>query len=435
MGVGIYLAGGFEPRRASVELWLQRVGDWVDEDLAGDPVWGNLLTTTEQGERSDGGAALFVNFYPANEPVEFFVPQPGRMIVSAKTSILGPGYHIALCQILKRMGEELDITWEPRNEDEGTGDETGYFHTGDKAALEEEMLRHLQALAAILDENLRENDSFEMSLSMPIEYSFEGGPIKTIVGIRDTEWLRRVQANPRNGIDLFPWWEEGLTPRFYLGRATVEMCMNVRWRELLSDTDEWDTDENVLQDLYKAYQGDPSLPFPWREWAEILDYLNYGDELTEEVHRRAAQEPERPLLGYWRHPVLVRLADGWSITISGAMTEGWKDGNWSAWDGERTVWFSCWNVQREDTPVPANELLTTFSERTGLDGEVVEFQDDGLVGRGAIQPHEEEGREMWNLKAFSAVAGRIALCNLFYHDEADREWALTQWRALKCTRE
>jgi hypothetical protein len=32
----------------------------------------------------------------------------------------------------------------------------------------------------------------------------------------------------------------------------------------------------------------------------------------------------------------------------------------------------------------------------------------------------------------SAVDGRIALCNLFYHDEADREWALGQWRALTC---
>jgi hypothetical protein len=435
MGVGIYLAGRYEPGRSSVELWLQRVSDWFDEDLAADPVWGNLLTTTEQGERSDSDLALFVNFYPDNEAVEFFVPQPGRMIVSAKTSILGPGYHIALCQILKRMGEELDITWEPPDDEEGTGDDSGYFYTGDRAALEEEMLRHLRAMVAILDENLRENDSFEMSLAMPLNLSFEGGPIKTIVGIRDTAWLRRVQADPRNGIDLFPWWEEGLTPRFYLGRAIVGMCMNVRWRELPGDTEEWDTAENVLQDLHRAYQGDPSLPFPWREWAELLDYLNYEDDLTEEVHRRAAQEPERPLLGYRRHPVVVHLAAGWSITISGAMVEEAKDGNWSAWDGERTVWFSCWNVESDDAPVPADELLATFSERTGLEGEVVEFQEDGMVGRGAIQPYEEDGEEMWNLKAFSAVPGQIALCNLFYHDEADREWALTQWRALKCTRE
>jgi hypothetical protein len=435
MGVGIYLAGRYEPRRASAEQWLQRVGDWIDEDLAGDPVWGNLPTTTHQGQRGDGEPALFGNFYPENEAAELFVPQPGRMIVSAKTSILGPGYHIALCQILKRMGEDMGIGWEPPDEDEGTGDETGYFHTGDKAALEEEMLRHLRALARILDENLRADGSFEMSLSMPMDHSFEGGPIKTIVGVRDAEWLRRVQAEARNGSDLFPWWEEGLTPRFYLGRATVEMCMNVRWREHTVDDEEWERLERVNDDLYEAFKGDPSLPIPWREWAQIIDYLNMDGEVEAEIRRRAAEEPERPLLGYRRHPVRVSLCDGWSITISGAMLEEWKDDTWSAWDGGRTVWFSCWSVRREDGPVPARELLASFTERTGLEGESVELESEGMVGRGAIGPYEEDGQEMWNLKALSAVDGLVALCNLFYHDEADREWAISQWHALKCSRE
>ena len=112
-----------------------------------------------------------------------------------------------------------------------------------------------------------------------------------------------------------------------------------------------------------------------------------------------------------------------------------KDDTWSAWDGGRTVWFSCWSVRREDGPVPARELLASFTERTGLEGESVELESEGMVGRGAIGPYEEDGQEMWNLKALSAVDGLVALCNLFYHDEADREWAISQWHALKCSRE
>jgi hypothetical protein len=30
----------------------------------------------------------------------------------------------------------------------------------------------------------------------------------------------------------------------------------------------------------------------------------------------------------------------------------------------------------------------------------------------------------------SAVAGRLALCNIFYPDEADRDWAIATWHAL-----
>lgn len=440
MGVGIYLAGRCKSRRTAAEKWLQRVADWINEDLPSDPVWRYLRTTTEQGQRGEGEPALFVGFYPANEPVEFFVPEPRRMIVSAKTSILGPGYHIALCQILKRMGEGLGITWEPPDEGEGTGDETGYFHTGDKPALEEEMLKHLRTMAGLLDENFRESPDFEMSLSMPMDHSFEGGPIKTIVGVRDRAWLGRVQADARNGIDLFPWWEEGLTPRFYLGRAIVEMCMNVRWRVHPLDGEEWMCQARAYDDLHDAFVGDPSLPIPWHEWAEMRDYLDRAeeyvseDEMSEEIRRRAAEEPERPLLGYRRRPVRVSLGHGWSIAIDGAMSEQWKDSTWSAWDGERTVWFSCWNVQRGENPVPADELLERFVKSTGLEGKPVELDSEGMIGRGAIGPYEEDGEQLWNLKGLSAVDGRVALCNLYYRDEADREWAMKQWHALTCAR-
>jgi hypothetical protein len=211
------------------------------------------------------------------------------------------------------------------------------------------------------------------------------------------------------------------------------MCMNVRWREHAVEDEEWDRLDNVHRDLCRAFEGDPSLPIPWREWAEVLDYLNHEDETATEVRRRAEQEPERPLLGYRRYPVHVRLTDGWAITIRGAMLEAWKESTWSAWDGERTLWFSCWNIEQDDEPVPAAELLARFAERIDLSGEAVQLKVGKLIGRGAIRPYEEDGEEMWNLKVLSAVDGRIALCTLVYHDEADREWALSQWRALTCT--
>ena len=75
------------------------------------------------------------------------------------------------------------------------------------------------------------------------------------------------------------------------------------------------------------------------------------------------------------------------------MAELWEDGTWSAWDGERTVWFSNWQARRGNHPVPAAELVEQFAERTGLEGERVDLDVEGMVGRGAISPYEEDGEE------------------------------------------
>ena len=44
----------------------------------------------------------------------------------------------------------MAIDWDGPPDESGTGDETGYFHTGDPRALEDEFLRWLRGVAEIV---------------------------------------------------------------------------------------------------------------------------------------------------------------------------------------------------------------------------------------------------------------------------------------------
>src|SRR5438105_3870067 len=115
MGVGFLLTGqyktGTNGKKREPKEWLEQLQPWFERE----PLCHELFVDCRPGER-DGNAALFVQFHVGGEEVDFLVPQPGRLKVSAKTSTLGPGYHIFLCDLLHKLGEEHGVTWDPAGE-------------------------------------------------------------------------------------------------------------------------------------------------------------------------------------------------------------------------------------------------------------------------------------------------------------------------------
>src|SRR5262249_43290486 len=159
--------------------------------------------------------------------------------------------------------------------------------------------------------------------NMPMGHFYpHHGPIVTPLGPRSKEWVEAIAEDSRRGIDLFPWWQQGLGPTFYLNRALCRMWMEVRWRAPLHEyEEEEDLMTRVSDDLLRAYQGDPKLPFPWREWRQVLGYWDMlqatipreeAEALRATIARRA-QRAKGPLVGYRRDPVEVHLAGGWNI--------------------------------------------------------------------------------------------------------------------------
>ncbi len=438
MGVAFALRGRFDD--LSGEAFLGKLKEWLEGDLAAHHVWGELIVKCKLPEQQGKKPGMFVRFHPACEDIEFRVPEPRRIVISGKTSPGGPGYHIALMKVLKLLGEENHVKWSPAGKgDRSSGDDTGYFFHGDKAAVEKSMVRYLGTLSNIVQEILTKAGDGQMALSMPISHNHVGGPIRTPVGLRSLEWLARVRQDPRNGLDIFPWWDEGFTATFYLGRAVCDMWMNVRWTPEDEDQDRITRMRQVHDDLCEAYRLDPTLNFPWREWAELIDLFKIdAGKMGETVKAFAAEVPaDQPRIGYRRNRVGVGLAAGWRIVIPGEMEEKWEEGSWCAWSEGRTIWFSSWSLTNEAGPQPdPDEMLSRIPDDMPdevVEGpvEVVEYRDAPMVGRGTIRPHKsDKGEDMLNLRGFTAAPGTLALVNLYFHPH-DREWAVEQWKYLR----
>jgi hypothetical protein len=434
MGVGLQLTGRYgagEGWGPAPEDWLADVADWLRAN-SGEP-----FRSVQQEESGDGDPTLLLSLHPVAPDVQIAVPESGGVVVSAKTSSVGPGYHIYLCDLLRRLGTDFDITWDALDEEDG-GDETGYFHNGDAEAVAEEMLNWLQSMAALVHENLRGGEYRWLMVSMGMGHRFEQfGPVVTPLGPRDDAWFAAVVRDPRRGIEHFPWWQEGINAPFYLGRALCQMWQEVRWRKPLNE-DETNLLREVHDDLARARELDPTLACPWREWHELIGYLRaedsdfqttVGNALVEQIAARAGETPAGPSIGYRRRPVRVELAGGWSIEIPGDMAEEWDEGTWSAWDGRRTVWCTAFNFQRRAGDRPTAE--ETLEGMTLEAGERLEHRGEKIIGRASLGPHEEDSRSMWRLSARSAVAGSAVLCNVFFNDVADRDWAIQTWRSLQ----
>jgi hypothetical protein len=213
------------------------------------------------------------------------------------------------------------------------------------------------------------------------------------------------------------------------------MWTDVRWRPPLSD-DEYEDWDWLHRDLCDAYEKDPTLDFPWREWADLIKHLDQSEGATwtsngnksKEIRARAKKVSKKvPLIGYRRYPLRVELTDGWSIRIPGEFAEDWEDHLWSAWDGRRTVWFSSWSVSSQGKPVPAKQILDTIKTT----GKQLKHRDKRLIGKAVKRKSKEEsGETLNNLQAYSAVDGKYALGNLFFPEGDDYDWAIETWHSL-----
>jgi len=413
MGVKLLLAGRYAGEEllsppAAPRVWLGRVECWAHETA------GELLESTRT-EDSRQGPILFLRLHPAAEEVAVVAAGQGRVVVSANTSQVGPGYHRFLCDWLHALGDAFQVEWVlPELSSPGVGDPTGYFHTGDACGIEPLMLAWLSEMAGrVLD--FRRRGHSGASLSLRSGHAFEyPGALLTPLGPRDEAWLRAVREDPRRGRDVFPWWEPGLGAPSKLGRALSRIWTEMVWRPPLLE-EERQLFRDVARLLELAWREEPSLPYPWREWQEVLGYLGVGGTLAEEISLRAAEAPAGPLIGYRRGSVQVALPDGWEIRIPGSLAEErLADGSWVARDHRRSVRF----VSLEDS----------HGREHGAEALPYELEHQGERVRGRATLHREPGE--CRLTALCEAGSRRALCVVNFDDPEEEDWALGTWRSL-----
>ncbi len=416
MGVGFHLIG----RHEGGQSFLGPVEDWLRQECKDTWMAGGSVTD------ADGRPALQVVLHPTAEAIELVAFDPRTLVVSAKTSSVGPGYHVYLCELLQRMGVALGIQWDPPDAERANLDDTGFFHTGDRSGVAGAMLEWLQSSAKraleILD---RGYDG--LGLSMPADSQFQHElAISTVMGPRDRAWLERVAEDPGAGVDIFPWWDEGLGATYLLGRAMCQMWTDVRWRDPMSP-DERTLLSQVVRLLGQAYRVDPTLPYPTREWQEILGLLGIEDPSVEEALQRHPVIEDAPKIGFRRLPIRAQLPEEWTITVPGSFATRYEeDGRWTAFEVGRSVSVACQASRAQDgSPAAVEELLEGVR---AIEGEPLDYAGERVVGVARVTPSAEG--EGWVLTGACAVPGSVAMCSISFHDESRRAWAVATWQSL-----
>jgi hypothetical protein len=411
MSLGLEVSGELPRNRDA--LPVAQVQEWIHQHAA--DLLRDLSTQDE-----DGSTVLLVSLHPAAEAVRCSFSGDNGFQVSAQTSAVGPGYHIYICNLIRKMGEDLGVRWKAGPED--SGDDTNYFETGDEQPVNQHMLLWLSTVCkSILDERLEPREAIAIAMPMGTTYETDALLI-TPTGPRSRRWAERVASDPENGRDFFAWWQPDRGAPYYLNRALCLMWTDVRWRRPLIESETLTLNE-VIDCLEQAHRFEPTLRYPLHEWRAIAEYLDRPLNLPSPDSQRQVNESE--LIGYRRNRVRVSLAGGWSIRIPGGFAESWDDGTWGGWDPAVTVWVTAYSSEHGGSATPAEQILQGIT----MDSEdVVTHQESGLLGRGCISWVEQEG--YWRLRARSAVTGRFCLCTICYGSDKLRDQALEIWRSL-----
>jgi hypothetical protein len=426
LSIGIRLLGqaskrGRYRRLPTPAALVDDIEAWLREDAK------EMLVALRRLPTDGDRAAVRLRLHPAAGEVEVAVAEGGSVSAVGATAEVGPGYHTYLAHHLRRLGAENGITWEPPDVQAGTGDLTGFFETGRRADAEGPLLVWLRdTLQRARDQRSLGGQPVDLIVSTADRFTFDGA-IATPLGPRDDAWLSAALANPRTAVEIWPWFADATDARYLLNRALCLMWTEVRWRPAIEEGEPEVVDE-VLRLLRRALPLEPELPYPWREWKELLDIARDPDPLRERVEQEAAAAPEGPPIGYRRNPVRVEQA-GWQITVPGSFATLRTDEELRASGGDRTITIAASPTGTDAAPMAAE----TFLERVAghLGNEVLHHRDGEVVARAKLAIDPTSAVEMAVLEGYAGVRGSGAAIRIVIHDPADFEWALNMWRSLR----
>ena len=185
--------------------------------------------------------------------------------------------------------------------------------------------------------------------------------------------------------------------------------------------------DEVLELLRRAYTLDPSLDYPWPEWAELMEYRGYDSALAATVRERA-EGVDRAPFGYRRGPVTIRH-EGWSLTVPGSFGERWTSEEWWGGESKRAITLAATSTEADGGPMPPDAFLARVA--TDLGEHVISHRDGRVMGQARLATDASSGLEVGVVEGFSAVVGSGAAIRIVFDDPTDWEWALNMWRSLR----
>ena len=432
---------------------LGSIDEWLP-DATGGALYGHV-----PGERSPDGS-IEISLHPAARPIRIEANDEGRVVVTAMTVPVGPGYHTYVARLLDRLGDELGIGWAklatpppgaagrvaasagsingagPAGSAEALAsiDSTGAFGSGDRHDAERGHLGWLRsALLAVRDGRRQGATGLHLATPPGIRFTFDGA-VATVLGPRDDAWLEAALGDPRVAADVWPWVADAMDARYFLGRALSNLWLEVRWRPP-TGVEEIQLIDEILGTLRRAYPLEPGLAWPWREWRELFQLRGEPDPATRALLDRGAGPlvagPEAggaPLIGYRRRPVTI-VHEGWALEVPGSFTGRRTSEEWSGGEAGRNITLAGTETAEAGHPMTADRFLQQVAAHLGRDA--IEHDDGVVRGRARLDSDASSGVEVATVEGFSAVRGRGAAIRIEIDDPQDWKWALDTWRSLR----
>ena len=428
---------GLIPRLPPADRLLADTEAWLTTE------YPEIVQSTRRNESPSGGAELRVSLHPAADDVVFSALDSGEVSIVADTAPVGPGYETFVSRIAQRVGSDLSIAWSDRDPApqladpaglapaparlNGTPDDATRSVFADRPTIERAHLARLGGtVAAVRDAYQRGSRGIQIDTPPGLRYTFDGA-LATRLGPRSAEWLEAAVRDPRVAIDISPWWTDATDARYLLNRALCLLWTEVRWRPPANPAERAVLDE-VARLLWRAHPLDPSLPFPWREWAEVLDLRGVDEPTAGDVREHAASTPDdQPLIGYRRGPVTV-LHEGWTLEIPGSFDERRSPEEWWGGEGGRNITLAAVETGTDGGPMSAEGFLRQVAGHLG--NEALTHQSGELIARARLGTDASSGVEVGVVEGYAAVRGRGAAVRVEFGDATDWQWALDTWRGL-----
>lgn len=434
MGIGFCLQGRRRDPGGLIQRWLGKAQDAEARtgparklaadmaaflrEAAGDHYLGHHVE-----EQEPGVFAIQLRLHSAGDPLDFVITERGEFQASAKTSGIGPGFHIRAVGLVRAVAEKFAIDFGAFGEPGDHFDETRFFDTGDTEAV----LRHFRNFAAQMGAALGHhlgNGAEGLRLNMPMGADFAMGGIQTPLGPRDAEWAAGMAEGAVATDTLYPWAGAEEDARCWRGHALAAMWTDVRWRipideeetALLSRIDQW---------LERAHQMDPGIELPWHEWEEILGYLNRRSRFAARIAEMTAEPLAGPRIGYRRQPVRRHIGEGWSLVHDGAMLERYDEkGNILIADGRGSLHVTLLMTKGEGQRDWVTSIAAQAALKEGLG--TVEVEGEGCFGSGVggRLVEEDDGSRAWVMTVAFAGGGKsVLVLTLTCDEELGEPWA------------
>jgi hypothetical protein len=411
---------GLIPRVASGDSLLQSVETWLSAEYR-DTVRSMTRSTLEGGE-----AELSVALHPAAPPLVLSAGDSGRVALTAETEMVGPGYHRFVGRLVERLGDDLSITWDRRETDAGAMDDHAGTTFADRTATERAYLGWLGQRLVRARAGRAAGQKGQLGIRGNATYTFDGA-IATVLGPRGDAWLETAVADTRVAIEITPWWADATDARYLLNRALTLMWLDVRWR-----TPAIEEERNLLHEVHRilsrAYPLDPTLAYPFRAWAELIELGDIDDPMSRQVVARAEREgTDVAPIGYRRAPVTIRH-EGWALEIPGSFAERRTPEEWWGGGAGRNITLAAVQTGSDGGAMGAQAFVDHVGGELGP--EAIEHRAGGVIGRARLSTDASSGLEVGVLDAYSAVVGSGAAIRIVFDDPGDWQWALDTWRAL-----